>query len=83
MGNFAFDEFSWDGRGGLLADCDADSCFNEFCDIALGCVVGDAAHWDIVALGECYIEDGSRTFSVFEEHFVEIAKAEKEHDIIG
>jgi hypothetical protein len=43
----------------------------------------DAAHGDLVAFGERDIEDGRRSFGVFEEHFIKVSQTEKEQGIRG
>ena len=81
LGDFAFDEFTGDGFGGLFGDGDAAAAFDESGDVAFGGVEGDAAHGDVVAFGEGEVEDGGRGFGVFEEHFVEVAEPVEEDDV--
>ena len=82
-GDFAGDEFSGDGFGGLLGDGDAFVGLEETGDVALGGVVGDAAHGGAAAFGEGDVEDGRGGFRVLEEHLVEIAEAVEEDDVGG
>ena len=83
LGDFAFDDFSGLGFGGLLGDGDSFFGADEFGDVALCGVVGDAAHGDAVALGESDVEDSGGDFSVFEKHFVEVTEAVEEKDVSG
>ena len=83
LGNFAFDDFPGFGRGRLLGDGDTLVGADEFGDVSLGGVVGDAAHGDVVSLGEGNIENPGGNLGVLEEHFVEVAEPVEEENIIG
>ncbi len=67
----------------MLGDGDAFAGLDDFGDVALGCVVGDAAHGDAVAFGEGDVEDFCGGLGVLEEHLVEVAEAVEEQDVIG
>ena len=59
----------------MFGDGDAFAFADEALDVAVGGVVGDAAHGDSVAFGEGEVEDGGGGDGVLEEHLVEIAEA--------
>jgi hypothetical protein len=46
-------------------------------------VVRDATHGDIISLGECDIENSRSYFGILKKHFVEVAEAIEEKNIIG
>ena len=83
LGDLAIDQLAGDGYGGLLAEGDAFAGLDEFGDVALRGVVGDAAHGDGVAFGEGDVEDAGGDLGVLEEHFVEVAEAVEEEDVVG
>ncbi len=80
-GDFAFDEFSGFGLGGLLGDGDAFVRLEQAGDVALRGVVGDAAHGRAAALGEGHVENGSGGFRILEKHLVEVPEAVKQDDV--
>src|SRR4029453_2020487 len=51
----------------LVADRDAAACLDQLCDITLRCMVWNSAHWNAVALGQRYVEQGGRLPGVLEE----------------
>ena len=82
-GDLAFDEFAGFGFGGLFGDGDAFAGLEQPGEVALGGVVGHAAHRGAAAFGEGDVEDGRGGFGVLEEHLVEIAEAEEQDDVRG
>ncbi len=83
LGDLALDNLSGFGSGRLLGDGDALVGFDELGDVALRGVVRDAAHWDVVSLGEGDVEDAGGGFGVLEEHLVEVPETVEEEDIVG
>ena len=74
-GDFAADDafglggvFHLVADGGLLAGAD------EFGEVGVNGVVGDAAHGGSAALGEGHAEDGGGGAGVVEKHLVEVAE---------
>ncbi len=86
-GDFAADEFLGElGVLDLVADGDAEAFLDEARDVALGGVVGNAAHGDGVALfliarGEGDFEFARGGDGVFEEELVKIAEAEHQQGV--
>ena len=78
LGDLALDDFTGFGSGRLLGDGDALIGFDELGDVALGGVVRDATHRNVVTLGEGDIEDAGSGFGVLKEHLIEITEAVKE-----
>ena len=79
-GDLALDEFPGCGIGRLLGDGDAFPGLEQAGDVALGGVVGNAAHGGAAALGEGDVHDGRGGFGVLEEHLVEVAEpVEEDH----
>lgn len=82
-GEFALNEFAGLGGFDLFADGDFDALVEEFLNIVIGGVVGDAGHGHAVAIGEGNAEVLGAAFGVLIEDFVEIPKPEKEKGIHG
>ena len=82
-GDLAFDQFAGDGFGGLFGDGDAFAGLEQAGDVALGGVVGHAAHRGAAAVGEGHVEDGRGGFRVLEEHLVEVPEAEEQDHVRG
>ena len=83
LGDLAVDEFSGDRFAGLFRDGDALVRSDELGNVALRRVMGDAAHGDVVALGEGDVENAGGNLGIVEEHFVEITEPVEEKDILG
>ena len=83
LGDLAFDNFPWLRLGGLLGNGDSLVGFDELRNVTLRCVVRDATHGDIISLGECDIENSRSYFGILKKHFVEVAEAIEEKNIIG
>jgi hypothetical protein len=45
--------------------------------------MGDAAHGNVVALGEGDVQDAGGNLGILEEHLVEVAEPVEEKDILG
>ena len=83
LGDFALYDLAGLGFGGLLGDGDALVGADEFGDVTLGGVVGNATHGDVVPLGQGDVEDPGGVFGIVEEHFVKVTKSVKEKNVIG
>jgi len=83
LGDLAVDEFSGDRFAGLFRDGDALVRSDELGNVALRRVMGDAAHRDVVALGEGDVENAGGNLGIVEEHFVEITEPVEEKNILG
>ena len=81
--DLAADEFAGCDFADLVANGDAFAGLDEFGHVGAGAVVGDAAHGDVVAFGQCDVEDGGRFARVVEKHFVKIAEPEKQESVRG
>ena len=81
-GEFAFDEFAGGGRFDLVADGDLDALIEEFLDVIIGGVVGDACHGHPVAIGESDAEVLGAAFGVLIKDFIEIPKAKQKEGIV-
>ena len=85
--DFAADDFlAGAGRFHLIADGDLESGADQAGDVAVGGVIGDAAHGNGLALfaiarGESDLEFARSEDGVFVEEFVEIAEAEEQESV--
>jgi len=79
--NFAAHQLSRGDFADLIANGDALARFDQFCHVGPRAMVGDAAHRDVVALGQCDIDDRGRLAGVVEKHFVKVAEAEKQQGV--
>lgn len=81
FGDLTWHEFAGHRICRLLTDGHTSARADEPGDVALRCMMRHAAHGDAVALRECDVEDACCGLRVFEEHLVEVAKAEQEQHI--
>ncbi len=81
-GEFAFDEFAGGGRFDLVADRDFDALVEEFLNIIIGGVVGDACHGHSVAVGQGDAKVLGAAFGVLIKDFIEIPKAKQKEGIV-
>lgn len=80
-GQFPFHQLSGLGQCGLLRNGDAASFLHQPPDIAFRAVMGDAAHRNAVALGQCQPQKGGRILGVLKKHLVKIPHAEEQQDV--
>ena len=81
--DFASHQFAWGDFADLVANGDAFAGFDEFGHVGARAVVGNAAHGNIVALGQGDIDKSGRFAGVVEKHFVEVSESEEEEGVGG
>lgn len=81
-GECAFDEFAGLRGFDLIADGNFHPTVEEFLDIAVGGVVGDAGHGHAVTMCQGDAEELGTPLGVLQENFVEVTESEHEQGIV-
>lgn len=80
-GELTLNEFAGGGGFHLIAESDFFTGAQEFVDVRISGVVGDAGHGDSVALSEGEAEEGGSELSVIEEELIEITQAKEKERV--
>ena len=72
LGDFSFDDLAGLRLCCLLCNSDSFACFDEFGDIALGCVVRHTTHRDVIAFCQSDVQNAGRGLGIIKKHLIEV-----------